>query len=73
MRHSLLYAYSDEEFRKLVASSHTHAECLRKIGYNTNSGNVQKAYRERIAALHIDTSHIKEQLHPTLSPEEVFC
>lgn len=72
MRKSLLNSYSDDEFRAIVAASHTHAECLRNLGYNTNSGNVQKAYRERLAKLNIDTSHITTKARPALQPKEVF-
>lgn len=72
MRKSLLNSYSDDEFRAIVATSHTHAECLRNLGYNTNSGNVQRAYRERLARLNIDTSHITTKARPVLQPEDVF-
>lgn len=72
MRKSLLYAYSDEEFRAIVAASTTHAECLRNLGYNTNSGNVQKAYYARLAELKIDISHITTHKPRIATPELVF-
>lgn len=72
MQKSLLYAYSDEEFCAIVAASHNHTECLRNLGYNTNSGNVQKAYKERIAKLNIDTSHFTIRSSRSVVPENVF-
>lgn len=72
MKVSLLNSYSDDEFRTIVASSHSHTECLRKLGYHTNSGSIQKAYRDRLKQLNIDTSHINTQSHPALTPDDVF-
>ena len=73
MKVSLLNSYSDDEFRKIVLSSHSHAEALRTIGYHTNSGNIQKAYLQRIKDLNIEIPYTYQKKKANkLKPEDVF-
>ena len=69
---SILYSFSDEEFRQIVASSRTHTEALHKLGYSTTSGNVSKAYHQRIKLLNVDISHILHKKAIKRTKENVF-
>lgn len=73
MKVSLLYSYSDEEFRKIVNSSHSHSEALTKLGYHTKSGSIQKAYLQRIKNLNIEIpyQYHKPKAHK-LKPKDIF-
>ena len=57
MKVSLLDSYSDKEFEYIVKNSKTYADCMKMLGYTSNSGSVVSAVRKRIKALNIDTSH----------------
>lgn len=57
MKVSLLDSYSDTEFETIVTNSKSYADCMKHLGYITNSGNVLMRVRERIKKLNIDTSH----------------
>ena len=39
---NLMDSYSDIQFEEIVLSSFSYADCLRKLGYNSNSGTITK-------------------------------
>lgn len=64
--------YSDEEFIQIVLHSFSYKECLKKIGYNSNSGSLTNKLKEKIAALGIDTSHFISTMPIARSEENIF-
>lgn len=54
---SLLEKYSDEDFSKIVANSHSISEILIKLGYSCSSGGNHLKIKERIENLHLSTEH----------------
>lgn len=57
MSKSKVYAISDEEFIILVAESTSCSDLMRKLGYNTTTGNSNKIVKRRIEELKLDVSH----------------
>ena len=57
MSRSKVYAISDKEFIALVAESTSCSDLMRKLGYNTTTGNSNKIVKRRIEELKLDTSH----------------
>jgi predicted SprT family Zn-dependent metalloprotease len=54
---SLLNTYSDDELRNIVKLSNSWRDLSRKLGYNSNSGDLKKQIQRRVEELNIDTSH----------------
>lgn len=54
---SKVYLVSDEEFCKIISSSDTYSDCLRKLGLNTVGGNSTDMLKRRIKELGCDISH----------------
>lgn len=59
MSRSKVYTVSEEEFIILVAESASCSDLMRKLGYNTITGNSSKIVKRRIEELKLDTSHWK--------------
>jgi hypothetical protein len=51
---------TDAELREAVASSFSHREVLRKLGMSPGGGNHYRAFKKRVAALGLDTSHFRQ-------------
>lgn len=70
----LMDHYNDEEFAAIIASSYSYAECLKKIGYSSNSGDATNVLRKRIKSLNLNISHFDMRPPATKRTEEnVFC
>lgn len=59
---NLMDSYTDKQFREIILSSFSYADCLRKLGYSSNSGAMTKKLKEKIEKLQISTSHFKEKI-----------
>lgn len=67
-------SYTNEEFAKIVAESFSYADCLRRLGYGSNSGNSTNALKEKIAQLNLSTEHFNKNTGGIKRTEEnVFC
>lgn len=65
--------YTDEEFEYIVKNSNSFKECLKKLGYSSNSGKQTHILQQKIESLNIDISHF-DQLKKRVSrtPENIF-
>ena len=70
MKVSLLNSYSDAEFETIVKNSKSYPDCMKNLGYITNSGNVLESVRKRIKKLNIDTSHFGSVTNKTKRTRE---
>ena len=72
---SLIESYTNEQFAKIISESFSYAECLRKMGYSSNSGSMTKKLKEKIKQLQISIEHFKHYNNsPIIRTEEnVFC
>ena len=70
----LMDSFSNDEFIKIVIESKSYADCLRKLGYSSNSGDSTQALRNKIQELDLDISHF-EKKNPGIkrTDEKVFC
>lgn len=72
----LMDTYSKEEFAKIVMNSTSYADCLKKLGYASNSGSSTKLLKEKIQNENLSVSHFetKSLNEKTVRTEEnVFC
>lgn len=71
---SLMDSISNEEFIEIVNNSISYSECLLKIGYKANSGNLSNKLKEKINSLNLDTSHFTNQSKEPVkrNPENIF-
>jgi len=51
---------SDEAFSKIVLSSNSFSEIVRKCGFSCVSGASEKIIKDRIEKLSLDISHFKK-------------
>lgn len=63
MKVSYINQISEEELRKLVASSIGYSEILRSLGYRESGGGPWRNLKKRIQKLNIDVSHFKGKAH----------
>ena len=70
---NLMDSYSDIQFEEIVLSSFSYADCLRKLGYNSNSGTITKKLKEKIEKFQISISHFEERSSVKRTEENVFC
>lgn len=71
---SLMDTYSDQEFKKIVQKSYSYSECLKFLGYNSNSGDSTNRLKEKIKEMNIDISHFSLKKEPIKrNRENVFC
>lgn len=67
-------SYTNEEFSAIIADSHSYADCLKRLGYNSNSGNSTHMLKEKITRLNISTEHFNKNVSGIKRTEEnVFC
>lgn len=69
----LIDGFSSEELANIVANSFSYRDCLRKCGYESNSGDATKALKERINLLGLSTEHFSHQPATIRTEENVFC
>jgi len=70
----LMDSFTDEKFAQIVAQSKSYAECLRKIGYSSNSGDATQVLKNKINDLHLSTEHfLFKGASPIRTEEEIFC
>lgn len=72
MGKSLIDEYTDEEFRRIIATSYSYKECLRNLGYNSCSGGSERVLKSRIQQKGIDVSHFKSFPRTKWALEDVF-
>lgn len=73
MAESLTYAYSSEEFKKLVEESNSFRDLLKKVGYKTVNSATVSLLKRRIEEEELDISHFgtTKSYHKVLK-EDVF-
>ena len=69
----LMDSYDDIQFKEIVLSSFSYADCLRKLGYSSNSGIMTKKIKEKIEKLQISTAHFEQRTFISRTEENVFC
>lgn len=67
---SLMDKYPIEEFEKIVHESYSFKECLRNLGYKSNSGDSTNRLKQKIEELGIDISHFQSSINPVKRTEE---
>lgn len=61
MKRSIIWKISKQQLRKLINTSLSHAEVLRKLGYKYYSGgNNVNCLKQRIVIEHINTTHFRQ-------------
>ena len=67
-------SYTNEDFAQIVAESNSYADCLRRLGYGSNSGNSTHVLKEKITQLNISVEHFNQNTGGIKRTEEnVFC
>ena len=69
---SLMDKYSNEEFKKIVLQSSSLTDCLRNLGYKSNSGDSTNKLKEKINNLNIDVSHFHKKEKVIRTEENIF-
>lgn len=71
---SLLDSYSKEELSLIVSNSNSWRDLSRKLGYNSNSGDLKFRIQKRIEEFNIDTTHFKSTAKNSIerNAENVF-
>lgn len=69
---ALIDSYSKEELEKIVATSYSVREVIKKLGYSTVGGNNAKTVKARLEQYNIDTSHFTSQPLQKRNKENVF-
>ena len=69
---SLMDKYSDEEFARAVQQSFSYKECLKNLGYTSNSSSSTNRLKKKIEKLCIDVSHFTSSIPITRSEENIF-
>ena len=69
---ALMDKYSDQEFEEIVKRSTSYKDCLKNLGYNSNSGDSTKRLRKKIDELGLDTSHFSSNAPVKRTKENVF-
>lgn len=71
---ALIDNYSIEQLKKIVETSSSLKEVIRKLGYSTDSGSNNNTVRSRLQKYKIDYSHFTSSINKTERTEEnVFC
>ena len=58
---SKVYQVSDEEFKKIIASSYTYSDALRALGLGTSGGSSTDILKRRIRELNCSIEHFSRQ------------
>lgn len=69
---SLIDSVPDEQFKQIITSSTSFAECLQKLGYVAKSGTMYNILKQRIERLGIDTQHFCIAKRKERSRENIF-
>lgn len=69
---ALMDNYSKEEFTQIVLQSFSYKECLKNLGYNSNSGSSTNRLKEKIAQFGIDISHFTSTVPIARTEDNVF-
>ena len=72
---NLVYSFSHEDFYNIVMNSNSYAECMRKIGYASISGDSLKILKRRIEEDKISIKHFNINNGKCIkrTEENVFC
>ena len=73
---ALIDTYSDQEFTEIVKKSLNFKDCLRTLGYSSDSGASTKRLKQKIKQLNIDISHFtcnNNENKVERTKENVFC
>ena len=70
---SIVYSYSEEDFKEIVKKSSSYADCMKKLGYQSISGDSVKILKRRIEELQIDIQHFANNKKVIRNDENVFC
>lgn len=70
MKQRLMDSYTDEEFAIIVAESFSYADCLRRLGYGSNSGDATSSLKEKIRQLNLSTEHFNKNSNGIKRTEE---
>lgn len=54
---SVIYYYSDEDFKEIIKRNYTYSDCLREFGLSTSGSASRIILKRRIAELNLDISH----------------
>lgn len=73
MKQRLMDTYTDEQFAEIVANSCSYADCLRNLGYQSNSGDSTNLLKEKINKLGISVEHFTSVIPIKRTEENVFC
>jgi hypothetical protein len=70
----LMDSYTDEEFIKIFQQSKSYADCMRKMGYKSCSGDNLKILKTKIEQLNLSTEHFTESTFGEIrTDDEIFC
>lgn len=72
---NIVYSYNDQNFKEIVNNSFSYADCMKKLGYQSISGDSVKILKRRIEELHINIEHFfnNNGSRITRNDENVFC
>ena len=70
---ALVDCYSEDELRRIVDSSKSMKEVLRKLGYKTQNGSNRITVKKRLTKFNISTSHFESVDKTERTYENVFC
>lgn len=70
----LMDSYTNEEFIKIFQQSKSYADCMRKMGYKSCSGDNLKILKTKIEQLNLSTEHFTESTFGEIrTDDEIFC
>lgn len=69
---SLMDTFSEEEFIKIIQESQSYTECLKKMGYSSNSGSSTAKLHKKIQELNIDVSHFTRSVPIKRNEDNIF-
>ena len=64
---------SEDAFRKIVSESCSYKDCLRKLGYRSDSGATVNVLKRKILNLGISTAHFRQVKRTERTLQNVFC
>ena len=71
---SILNSYTKEEFERILNESINYTDCLKRLGYNSISGDSIKALKKKIEEYNLSVEHFSNTRTNTVRTEEnVFC
>lgn len=70
---SIVYSYNEQDFKAIVNESTSYADCMRKLGYQSISGDSVKVLKRRIEELGISIAHFIQKEKVIRTEDNVFC